>query len=152
MPGRTRGGESPQEKLRRFQAVCRAHGLKLTHQRMEIFREVMESPGHPSADAVFTRLRERMPTVSLDTVYRTLATFEELGLVARVPVLDNVGRYDGNLARHHHLVCTKCQEIEDFVWPAFDELDPPPQAADWGAVTGRQVQVRGICRRCRAQI
>lgn len=71
--------------------------------------------GHPSADAVFTRLRDRMPTLSLDTVYRTLATIEELGLVARVQVLDTVAHHDGDVTRHHHLVCTGCQALEDFV-------------------------------------
>ncbi|MEW6490135.1 MAG: transcriptional repressor [Thermodesulfobacteriota bacterium] len=151
MPGETTRPEPTQEAFRRFEEVCRARGLKVTHQRLEIFREVMEGGGHPSADAVFTRLRDRMPTLSLDTVYRTLTTFEELGLVARVQVLDTVGRYDGNLTRHHHLVCTTCQAIEDFVWPSFDELEPPPEAADWGAVTGRQVQVWGVCRKCRDQ-
>lgn len=143
--------ENLEERLRRFQEACRARGLKMTHQRWEVFREVAATAGHPTVEEIYGRLRDRLPTLSLDTVYRTLATFEELGLIARLQVLDTVGRYDGNLSRHHHLVCTRCRAIEDFVWPAFDELEAPPTAAEWGEEAGRQVQVWGICRRCRSR-
>lgn len=56
-------------KMAHFEQVCRRAGVKLTHQRMEVFREVAESGEHPDADTIYRGVRRRVPTVSLDTVY-----------------------------------------------------------------------------------
>ena len=50
----------------------------------------------------------RVPTISLDTVYRTVATLADLGLVRRVALTPGPARYDANTTRHHHFVCTRC--------------------------------------------
>ncbi len=133
----------------RLQEACRRAGLRMTHQRLELFRELVGSPGHPSAEELHQRLRERIPTLSLDTVYRTLATFEALGLVRRISSPDHVARYDANPSPHHHLVCVRCRSIEDFSWPAVDELELPPRAAGWGLVQGVRAEVWGVCSACR---
>ena len=73
-----------EQRLRDLEKICRDHGLKLTHQRMEIFRELASSSEHPSAEKIYKRLLSKFPTLSLDTVYRTLITFEKIGLIARV--------------------------------------------------------------------
>ncbi len=135
--------------LSRFQEACRRAGLRVTHQRLELYRELAGSAGHPSAEELHHRLRERIPTISLDTVYRTLATFEALGLVRRISSPDHVARYDANPLPHHHLVCVRCRSIEDFSWPAVDELELPPGAAGWGLVQGVRAEVWGVCSACR---
>ena len=53
----------------------------MTHQRTEVFREVAGAVDHPDAEAVDRRVRKRIPSISLDTVYRSLWLFSELGLV-----------------------------------------------------------------------
>jgi len=70
------------ERLERFKAAARRAGIRLTHQRLEIFREVAATEEHPDAETVFRGIRKRVPTVSLDTVYRTLWLLEDLGLIA----------------------------------------------------------------------
>jgi len=64
-----------QERLERFVDVCRQKGLKVTPQRLEIFRELAASEEHPTAETLFNGIKVRMPTVSLDTVYRTLGMY-----------------------------------------------------------------------------
>ncbi|MFH1037762.1 MAG: transcriptional repressor [PVC group bacterium] len=123
-------------------------GLKLTHQRLEIYRELMAAKDHPSAEDVFQRVRPRIPTVSLDTVYRTLDMFERIGVVAKVEVLDDRSRFDPNREPHHHLVCTVCRKVDDFPCPAVDSISPPPQAEIWGKIAGRHLELRGICNEC----
>ena len=137
-----------QAKLDRFGAMCRQKGYRLTHQRLEIFRELAKDSRHPSAEDIYRRIARRFPTLSLDTVYRTISTLEQIGVIKRVQVLDNRGRFDANVAVHHHLVCKRCQRVEDFYWPSFDQLNVPKPLAAWGNLESKHVELRGFCRRC----
>jgi Fur family transcriptional regulator, peroxide stress response regulator len=68
-------------RLERFREAARRAGVRLTHQRLEIFRELASSIEHPAAEAVFRAVQARISMVSLDTVYRTLWMLEDLGLI-----------------------------------------------------------------------
>lgn len=140
------------ELIQGFEEVCRSKGLRLTHQRTEIFRELAQSSGHPTAEYVFNRVRRRLKTISLDTVYRTIATFEECGLIKRIQVVGDAARFDVNLSVHHHLVCSRCEKIEDFYWPDFDRLKLPDSARQWAEIDSRHVELRGLCQRCQADL
>jgi Fur family peroxide stress response transcriptional regulator len=122
--------------------------VKLTHQRLEICREVAESGDHPDAETVYTGVKERVPTVSLDTVYRTLHLLLDLGLIEMVGASRESMRFDGNTAPHHHFTCAKCGLVHDFVSDEFDRLIVPADVKALGAVRKIQVDVRGICRTC----
>ncbi len=129
--------------------ACRAHGVKITPQRMEVFREVARTDEHPDVEGIFTRVRARLPAVSMDTVYRTLCTLEELGLIRKVSELHGAARYDGNVARHHHFVCTRCGRVRDFYSDEFDRMSAPAALRRWGSITGVRAEVLGVCTRCR---
>jgi len=139
---------NPKKDVKAFEKICRDNGLKLTHQRIEIFRALASSAEHPSAERIYKRLLPNFATISLDTVYRTLLTFEKLGLVSRVQALDDRGRFDANLAPHHHIICTKCKNIMDFYWPTFDEIQLPLETKRWGRIKFKQVELRGVCDSC----
>lgn len=141
--------ETLEEHLRYFTEACRQRGLKMTPQRLEIFRELAATVEHPSVEAIHQRIRSRMPNVSLDTVYRTLATLQEHGLISRVEVLGNRARYDANLERHHHFVCVRCQKVDDVVWPELDQMALPANTSGWGDVDRVYAEIRGVCRACR---
>ncbi len=126
------------------------HGLKFTHQRYLVYQTMTEAKDHPSAEAVWRRVRREAPSISLDTVYRTLAALEARKLVVRVPGGGEEGRFDGNPVPHHHLVCLSCGRIEDFSMPGVGLADLPPAVAQWGCPRDAQVVVRGICRACLA--
>ncbi|MBW1980901.1 MAG: transcriptional repressor [Deltaproteobacteria bacterium] len=137
-----------EEQFARLKRICRNGGLKLTHQRLEIFEELVRAEDHPSAEMIFKRVQSRTPTISLDTVYRTLATFERFGLISKTHVSDGRARYDADLSPHHHLVCSRCKAISDFHWQEFDSIEPPEEVRNWGVATSKVAVMSGICKHC----
>lgn len=135
-------------RLARFQAVCRDAGVRLTHQRIEIFREVASSRDHPDAETVFRGVRARVPTVSLDTVYRTLWLLEKLGLVKTLGSRCDPTRFDAKLDSHHHFICGSCGCVRDFESAEFDALSVPDDVGRLGDVSRVHVEVRGWCAEC----
>jgi len=138
----------PTQRTELFVAECRRRGLKLTHQRLEIYKVLAAGEIHPSAEEIHRQLAPSMPTLSLDTVYRTLMTFEKQGLIGRVEILDDRARFDANLRKHHHLVCKVCRRAVDFYCPEIDELEVPVNAEGWGEIQSRHLELRGVCRSC----
>ncbi len=136
-------------ELDSIREIFREHGLKLTQQRLEILRAVLDQGGHPSAEEVYRRVRPALPTVSLDTVYRALMLFERIGIVSRVEILDDRARFEPKHSPHHHLVCVHCRAIEDFPSPEADRIKPP-EAEKWGRVLSNHLELRGVCRTCLA--
>jgi len=135
-------------RLTALEKACRAAGAKVTHQRREILRTVVESNDHPDARAVLERVREVMPTISFDTVYRTLSFLEEHELIHRVHAGGDRARFDGNSARHHHFFCRVCGRIIDFESEAVDGIDLSDEMTRLGSPEMKQLQVFGICRTC----
>jgi Fur family peroxide stress response transcriptional regulator len=134
--------------MARFERVCREDGVRLTHQRLEIFREVAQAHDHPDAEAVYRRVRERMPTVSLDTVYRTLWLLNDHHLIRTLGPSRERTRFDANLDRHHHFVCVRCGATRDFTSRELDDLELPSSARALGRIEATRVEVRGVCREC----
>ncbi|NIR11159.1 MAG: transcriptional repressor, partial [Candidatus Aminicenantes bacterium] len=85
-----------------FQRKCREAGLKVTPQRMAVYKVLIESKQHPSAEMVFRKVREAIPNISLDTVNRTLLTLAEIGAASIVEGTGDVKRFDGKLETHQH--------------------------------------------------
>jgi Fur family peroxide stress response transcriptional regulator len=131
-----------------FSRALRDSGLRLTHQRLEVVRDVAQSDDHPDVESIYQAVRVRVPTISLDTVYRTLATLDGLGLVRRVTATPGPARYDANLTRHHHFVCTRCGLIRDVEDRGLDAVRAPRGTASLGSVESVEVQLRGVCVDC----
>lgn len=143
------GGKRDTEgRKERFNEVCRNSGMKLTHQRTEIFREVAQTGDHPEAERVYKGVRERMPTISLDTVYRTLWLLRDLGLINTLGTPRERTRFDANLSHHHHFVCIRCGLTRDFYSDELHELKLPEAVQNFGNVETTQVEVKGVCFKC----
>ena len=137
-----------EKRMEQFEQICRKAGVRLTHQRMEIFREVARADDHPHAEVVYKRVRERMPTISLDTVYRTLWLLNDHGLITTLGPSRERTRFDANLTRHHHFVCVRCGATRDFYSDEFDEPKLPKSVKALGRIVTTLVEVRGVCREC----
>ncbi|HBI15761.1 MAG TPA: transcriptional repressor [Desulfobulbaceae bacterium] len=131
-----------------FEQACREKGFKMTQQRLEIFRELAAASDHPAAETIHRRLLPKLPTLSLDTVYRTLSTFEHHGLITKVDTTESQARFEAAGEEHHHLICRKCGRITDFYWQRFDETALPPDIDRWGRVSKKNVTLYGICKEC----
>jgi len=130
---------------------CREAGLKATHQRMEIYRELAGSAAHPDAESVYRGVKQRIPAISLDTVYRNLKTLEEHGVIRQVAMADHRMRFDADLDPHHHFVCTSCGAIQDFHSAALDSFAPPASTRTMGDVDSIHIELRGVCRSCQRE-
>ena len=133
--------------IRELVSRSRARGLRVTPQRLAVYRVLAESHDHPDPDTLHRRLMPAHPTLSPATVYKTLDALAALGLVRRVPMGGGTGRYDANLQRHHHLVCAHCQGVTDVYDPHLDRLAPPDGRQGF-RVREVSVQWVGICASC----
>lgn len=140
------------QRLEHFKTVCRESGMKLTHQRMEVFQELAKTGDHPDAEKIYSRVRQRLPMISLDTVYRTLWMLKDLGLIRTLAEHHDRTRFDANLDHHHHFVCTHCGLTCDFYCDSLDTLTLPESIHAIGSVESAQVEVRGICLKCKKKI
>lgn len=135
-------------RMELFSDGLKRAGIKLTHQRIEIFREVASSTEHPDAETIYNGVRKRITTVSLDTVYRTLWLLLDLGLIATVGPPRDRARFDGDMRPHHHFVCTRCGRTYDFHSDGLDRLPIPDDVRDIGSIERAHVEVRGVCVQC----
>ena len=132
----------------RFAHALAANGLRMTHQRLEIVRELASAKDHPDAETLLHRVRARVPMLSLDTVYRTLDVLAEHGLVARIPMA-RANRFDPDLALHHHFVCSRCGGVVDVACDALGPLPSAPAALEGiGHVDSLHLQIWGVCDSC----
>ncbi len=136
------------QRLERVKNVLRDAGVKVTHQRLEVFSVVASAQDHPDVETVFRGVRKRLPTISLDTVYRTLSLFQDLGLLNTLGSPRERYRFDANLQPHHHFVCVQCGFTADFYSDDFNRLLIPEVAKTFGQVERAQVEVKGVCREC----
>ena len=141
--------QTPSDKIQEFIQVCHQHHLKVTPQRVAIYQELLHADTHPTADAIYQKIKIQYPRISFDTVNRTLLTFAGIGILDTVEIFGGAKRFDPNVTAHHHLHCTHCGKILDFHYDAYDSLEVPDQVQEHFQVTGKRVVLKGICRACR---
>jgi len=139
-----------QERVNEFIGRSKELGIKITPQRIAIYKELASTDQHPSTETIYKKIKDYYPNISLTTVYRTLETFEKLGLISVVNVLYNAARYDANLEPHHHIVCTECKKVEDVYDDSLNDLDISDKTLGDYKVQGYSLLLNGICQTCRS--
>ncbi len=136
------------ERIEELKRRSKKAGLRVTKQRIEIFKAVFESKAHPDAETLYNLIKNKVPNVALDTVYRTLASLESLNMVFRVDSLLPKARFDADYTPHSHFLCTKCNEIYDIFLTSATDVKNEVQKKGIGNVVDVNIQVRGICPKC----
>jgi len=134
-----------------FYDKCAEKGLKITPQRSIIFDELSNATDHPTADAIYKRVRKSLANISFDTVYRTLLSFTEIGIVNLVEGTGEQKRFEPNLHQHHHFRCIKCYTIYDFENDAYDNIAVPESVLKHGVIINKRVVLEGICSKCKGK-
>lgn len=134
-----------------FRVKCKQHNLNMTPQRMAIYQELINSKDHPDSDDIFERVKINFPDISLDTVYRTLSKFTEIGIVNLVEGYGESKRYDPDTKNHHHLRCKQCNKIIDFYDKGYDNLKMPKTLPKNFEITNTRVILEGICSKCKQE-
>ncbi|ELR70385.1 transcriptional regulator, Fur family [Fulvivirga imtechensis AK7] len=89
-------------------------GLKVTHQRIVIMDSILRLDNHPTVEQIFDLIRDANPSLSLGTVYKTVETFVNNGLLSKVSTNEGQMRYDPKLHNHGHIYCGNTSEIIDY--------------------------------------
>lgn len=137
------------ERIRCFTGLCRENGLKVTPQRIAIYKELLRTNEHPSAETLYEKVREVFPSISLDTVHRTLLTLSEIGAATIVEGTGDAKRFDGKMDKHQHFRCVKCKRIIDFHYEQLDNLKIPAEIEGRFTVLRKCVYLEGICDLCK---
>ncbi len=123
--------------------------MRRTEQRDCIREVLLQCPPHSTADEVYRRVQQKLPAISLATVYRNLDLLTRRGLIRR---LGNHGcrrRYEADLEPHGHFWCLDCGTVEDIPFP----VSPPETDRDHPWMRQRIVYTastdfHGLCPRC----
>ncbi len=89
------------------------NNLKLTSQRIAVYKYLLNTTSHPTADTIYNDLKPNHPNLSIGTVYKTLYSFKNNGLILEFNVGEDKFRYDSNITPHIHLVCKECNTVID---------------------------------------
>jgi len=128
--------------------ALRERGLRVTSQRVVVHRALRELDRHVTADELLDAVSERLPNVSLPTIYATLDLLEDLSMVRRVQRA-GATLFDPRTDPHHHLICDECGSIEDLD-SALDTSAVERAAQRRGFSQARvEAVVHGRCASCR---
>lgn len=123
-------------------------GHRLTKQRRQVFDVLLHRRDHPTATEVFIRVKDKLPTISLATVYNCLETLVECGLVKQVNVDRSPTRYCPNLEEHGHFVCESCHHVSDIPLAADRPTACQHPLPNGYLVTSQELTLRGLCPNC----
>ncbi len=87
------------------------HKRRLTKQRQVILNILRVDYSHPNAEQVYIKVKEKLPRISLATVYRNLHFLVKMGLIKELHLPDQISRFDGHLKEHDHFVCNACKQV-----------------------------------------
>jgi len=123
-------------------------GFRMTDQRRAVYDALMVQRDHPTAVEVFMRVKSKMPTISLATVYNCLETLTDCGLVKAVNHDREPSRYCPNLAEHAHLFCEGCGGVMDIPLRSHRPPQDIWELPDDVAILQHEVSFRGLCPKC----
>ena len=122
--------------------------VRMTCQRCAILEAVRGVKSHPTADEVFDMVRQKLPNVSLGTVYRNLEILSANGTIKKLGPEEDKMRFDGDTSRHYHVRCTVCGRVDDAEIVSFAVPEVRVRAASDYRVTGYNLDFAGICPAC----
>jgi Fur family transcriptional regulator, peroxide stress response regulator len=139
------------KKVHFFETRCRQMGLKITPQRTAIYKSLIRTDTHPTAEEVYLEVRKEMPNVSLDTVNRTLLTLAQIGAAFVMEGTGQPRRFDGGLEDHQHFRCIKCGKVVDFHYEPFDNIALPNEIEGKYKILRKTVYLEGLCQTCQTE-
>ena len=139
------------ELTRRPVFLLKERQLRMTRQRQVILEELRATDQHPSADALYSRVKQRLPRISLGTVYRNLEILSELGEIQTIASAGNLKRFDGMAQNHYHMRCLGCDRIFDAPLELVDALERALQKKTDFRILGHRLEFVGFCRDCQAR-
>lgn len=125
-----------------------ANGQRYTEQRAAVYRFLLSTDRHPTADEVFTTVRSDLPDISLATVYKALETLVGCGLAVKLTYGDGSARYDARTDPHPHARCLTCGRVVDVPGKLDTQMIDRLGPVHGFAVEGYRLELVGHCEHC----
>jgi Fur family peroxide stress response transcriptional regulator len=139
--------ESPVQTLQ-IQTLQNA-GLRVTPQRLAVYRLLAGTDSHPTAQMIYEALRGEYPSLSLATVYNTLEAFVEAGVINALGAAgDGAIHYDADTNPHVNLACISCHRVIDLPSAHVRSLEEEVAAESGYHLLGARVMYYGLCPEC----
>ena len=122
--------------------------LRTTQQRTIILEELRTRKDHPSADEIFSRVKRRLPRISLGTVYRNLEILSQLGEIQELKLSGSLKRYDWNPNKHYHIRCVNCERVDDAPIAPLNQIEDDLYQATVFEIIGHNLEFTGLCPDC----
>lgn len=124
--------------------------LSKTTQRKVLIEELKKLKTHPTADELYAIVRERLPQISLGTVYRNLELLSEKGEILKIELTGKQKRFDGNIIGHYHLRCSKCGRVDDIEIDELSDIEKKLNSlVENLKLDGYRLELNGLCERCK---
>lgn len=138
--------QSMTDSLEQLKTELSRHNIKLSYQRLKILEYLTQNRTHPSVDTIYNDLKDSITTLSRTTIYNTVNSLVEAGLLRAVVSSANEVHYDIYTENHAHFECQKCHKLIDIEYD-FDVL-PDPVGLEGCTITEKSVLFLGICPDC----
>ncbi|MCI5222178.1 MAG: Fur family transcriptional regulator [Candidatus Electrothrix sp. AR4] len=125
--------------------------LRMTHQRELILEELGRCHSHPTADALYERIKKKLPRISLATVYRNLEILSEAGMIKKLEISGRQKRFDRELEQHDHIFCVQCRRVDDIKFNQGRLVSLDAEHNQGYKISGCRVEFFGICPKCQTK-
>ncbi len=123
---------------------------RMTRQRAVILEELRKTKTHPTADELYGMVRQRLPRISLGTVYRNLDFLADNGTIRRLEASGSTKRFDGDISAHQHVRCVSCGRIGDVMPPVPEPSVEGIDVPGFHCLHSARVEFDGLCEECAA--
>ncbi|TNF50913.1 transcriptional repressor [bacterium] len=121
---------------------------RMTQQRKVILDELNRLKTHPTADELYTLVREKLPRISLGTVYRNLDVLAKAGMIRKLDMGGSQRRYDGIEDPHDHIRCLECGKVEDIHVQTVVDMERITGEISGYQIQGHRLEFVGLCPDC----
>lgn len=135
--------------MEKLAGILKAKKLKVTPQRLAIYKVLYDTTSHPTAEDIYNALRQTHPTMSLATVYKTLDALKKADLATELNVGDDSSRYDATVKSHPHMICYTCGKVMDLLSDTLEGFKKSIQEETDFEIVSEKVYFYGTCKDCK---
>jgi len=131
-----------------LRVALESRGHRFTTQRAAVYDALSATTSHPTADDVFTSVRDDVPDISLATVYKALEAFVSCGVARKLALGPGPARYDSRTDEHEHIRCLSCGRVEDIEGVGHTRWMEGLEEMTRFDVVGYRLELEGYCPDC----
>lgn len=128
--------------------ILHNNGYKVTPQRLEVYRALVATDSHPTAETLFKSLQISNPCMSFATVYKVLGILVKIGVVRVLNTGETKARYDACMDEHYHVQCKVCGKVYDVTDLPTDTLKKEAAQKSGVAIQNLDFYFYGLCKNC----